>query len=96
MHGGLRHSARTDHAHAGRGGKLAACLAVIALLLLAAPVARADDHDPRRSGHPLRVVAYVLHPVGVIIDTLVFRPAHWVVNHEPLKTLFGHDPDDEY
>jgi hypothetical protein len=26
----------------------------------------------------------------VIVDTLVFRPAHWLVHHEPLRTLFGH------
>jgi hypothetical protein len=57
---------------------------------VAAGSARADEHDPQRSGHPLRIVAYALHPVGVIVDTLVFRPAHWLVHHEPLRTLFGH------
>lgn len=71
-------------------------LAMVALLLCAAPSARADEHDPQSSGHPLRIIAYVLHPVGVVIDTLIFRPAHWVVHHEPFTTLFGHDQDDEY
>jgi hypothetical protein len=64
--------------------------------LVAAPLApaAAHDHDPEESGHPLRIVAYALHPVGVAIDWLVLRPAHWVGHHEPFRTLFGHD--DEY
>jgi hypothetical protein len=61
------------------------------LLLVAPLAASADRHDPARSGHPLRVVAYTLHPVGVILDTLIFRPAHWFVHRaEVLETLFGH------
>ncbi len=66
-------------------------IALLAAALGAAPVpAAADEHDSQTSGHPIRVVAYVLHPVGVLIDTLIFRPAHWLVNREPWKTLFGH------
>jgi hypothetical protein len=53
-------------------------------------MASADEYDPEEAGHPLRITAYALHPVGVILDTLIFRPAHWVVHHEPLTTLFGH------
>ncbi len=60
-----------------------------ALLVSAVPAA-ADEYDPRRAGHPLRIIAYVLHPVGVAFDYLLFRPAHWVGHHEPLKTIFGH------
>ena len=70
----------------------AIALVAISSALLAAPVS-ADDHEPRRAGHPLRIAAYVLHPVGVLIDTLVFRPAHWIGNYEPFRTVFGHDPD---
>ncbi len=71
--------------------RLAATL-LFALALAGAPgLAQADDHDPCRSGHPLRVAAYLLHPIGVIVDTLLFRPAHWFVHHEPARTLFGHD-----
>lgn len=68
---------------------IGAAMLAAAVAVSAAP-ARADEHDPQESGHPLRIVAYVLHPVGVIVDTLIFRPAHWVVHHEPFKTLFGH------
>jgi len=60
-----------------------------ALLAMAAPSGAADDYDSKEAGHPVRIVAYVLHPVGVILDTLIFRPAYWLGSHEPLRTLFG-------
>lgn len=70
------------------------CFAMLAIVLLAAVFAHplaADDYDAKSSGHPLRIIAYVLHPVGVAIDYLVFRPAHWLGSQEPLKTIFGHE-----
>jgi len=67
----------------------AAALALV--LLVAAPGARADDHDPERSAHPVRIVGYILHPIGVVLDFLIVRPAHWVVEREPFRTLFGHE-----
>ncbi len=48
-------------------------------------------HEPQDAGHPLRILAYLVHPIGVVVDTLLFRPAHWIVSHEPLRTLFGHE-----
>jgi len=68
---------------------LASALLALGLLAAAGPAA-ADEYDSQYAGHPLRVVAYVLHPVGVILDYLIFRPAHWLGNREPMKTLFGH------
>jgi hypothetical protein len=67
--------------------------ALIALpLLLAAAPASADDYEPQWAGHPLRIVAYALHPVGVALDVLIFRPAHWVVTESPtLSRIFGHE-----
>lgn len=50
-----------------------------------------DDHDPSRAAHPLRIVAYGLHPVGVALDWILVRPAVWVVRHEPFRTIFGYD-----
>jgi len=67
---------------------------VFALALIAIASASpsvADDYDKKSSGHPLRIIAYVLHPVGVAIDFLVLRPAHWLGSREPLKTIFGHE-----
>ena len=69
-------------------GRLLAAVAALALLVVASPAA-AEEYDETYSGHPLRVVAYVLHPVGVILDTLIFRPFHWIGSHEPFKTLSG-------
>ena len=50
-----------------------------------------DDHDPSQAAHPLRIVAYAAHPVGVALDWILVRPAVWVVRHEPFKTIFGYD-----
>lgn len=74
-----------------RGSALALTL-LVAFFSLAPAVARADEHDPTRTGHPLRIVAYILHPVGVALDYLIMRPAHWVVEREPFRTIFGHEP----
>jgi len=60
------------------------------VMALASPVS-ANEYDPQRAGHPLRIVAYVIHPVGVAFDYLFMRPAHWLVSQEPFKTAFGHE-----
>jgi hypothetical protein len=64
--------------------------ASLVALIASAGAARADEYDPKRAGHPLRIVAYVLHPFGVAVDYLILRPAHWAGSHEPLRTIFGH------
>ncbi len=46
-------------------------------------------YEPTEAGHPLRIAAYVLHPVGVILDRLILRPAAWLGRQEPIKTLVG-------
>lgn len=73
-----------------RRRRLAGALLALLLLAAAAPAA-AHPHDSKRSGHPLRLLAYALHPVGYMADLLILRPAHWLVEHEPLATLFGHE-----
>jgi hypothetical protein len=60
-------------------------------LLLLAPPALADDYESQSAGHPLRIAAYVLHPVGVALDWLIFRPAHWIGSKGPMKHIFGHE-----
>jgi len=55
-------------------------------------LSRMASYEPDRAGHPLRVIAYVVHPVGVILDYAIFRPAYWIGSHEPLRTLFGQEP----
>ncbi len=68
---------------------LAAVALASSLLFAAAPAL--GDHDPEDSGHPLRIVAYVAYPVGFIIDTLIFRPANWIVQFQPFRDLFGYE-----
>lgn len=77
---------------AGRARRVLGALLAAGLLAAASP-ALADEYDEDASGHPLRIVAYVLHPVGVALDYLLLRPAHWLASHEPLKTVFGHEED---
>ena len=78
-----------------RGGRViaaaAALLLALSMSLSMANPAVADEYDADNAGHPLRIVAYILHPVGVLIDYLVLRPAHWLGSHEPFKTAFGHE-----
>ena len=97
-----REAARAQHT--GRGvfvvpgvvvapGRARADDVVASGVLLAATPALADRYEPQRAGHPLRIVAYVVHPIGVAIDYLILRPAHWVGEHEPFATIFGHRVD---
>jgi hypothetical protein len=64
-------------------------------MTFAATSASADEYDQHRAGHPLRIVAYILHPVGFALDWLIFRPAHWVGSQPGLRDVFGHDIDEE-
>ncbi len=73
-----------------RIAKMAAAL-LVAMLLSSAGPAAAGDYNPKRSGHPLRVLAYIVHPIGVILDTLIFRPFHWLGSQQHVKTLVGHE-----
>ena len=67
---------------------------VLALTLWAGS-AGAAEYDARTSGHPLRIAAFALHPVGVLLDYMIFRPAWWVGQREPFRTLFGVPSDLE-
>jgi hypothetical protein len=65
---------------------------VLALgLALAAPAAAEEEYDAPDAGNPVRIAGYVLHPVGVIYDYLLLRPAWWIGSHQPFRTLFGRD-----
>jgi hypothetical protein len=80
---GFRHT--SGRRRAGR----ALATAVVMLVLVGATPATAEDYEDTHAGHPLRILAYVTHPIGVILDTLIFRPAHWFASHEPIKKFFG-------
>lgn len=85
---GHRRSKSRRRSRCSRSARTLAAVAALAVLAAASPVA-AEEYDETYSGHPLRIIAYVLHPIGVILDTLIFRPFHWLGSHEPFKTLTG-------
>ena len=70
-------------------------LVVLIVTLSAGPTMATSDRYDETQGHPLRVVAYVLHPVGVALEWLIFRPIHYVVSRPALEPLFGHHPHKE-
>ena len=52
----------------------------------------ADEYDDSQS-NPLRVVAYVVRPVGVLLEWFAARPFHFLVSGTPeLEHLSGHKP----
>lgn len=71
---------------------LPAWFILLACLLSAPRQLLADEYDDSQS-HPLRVVAYVSHPVGVALEWLLARPFHFLVSATPeTEYLFGHKP----
>jgi hypothetical protein len=50
----------------------------------------ADEYDDSQS-NPLRLLAYIIHPVGYTLEWLVTRPFHEVVAQPDLEPIFGHD-----
>jgi hypothetical protein len=73
-------------------GWLAAFLGLVLLGSSSVP-AFAEEYDASSAGNPLRIVSYVVYPVGVIFDYLLLRPMYWVGSHEPFRSLFGRDDD---
>ena len=67
-------------------------LALFVTLGLKPAFAAPDEYDDSQS-HPLRIAAYLLHPVGFIVEWAVFRPFHYLVSSsEPAEAFFGHRP----
>jgi outer membrane protein OmpA-like peptidoglycan-associated protein len=51
-----------------------------------------DEYDDSQS-HPLRIVAYLIHPAAWLVEWAVFRPFHALVSaSEPMEAVFGHEP----
>ena len=71
-----------------------ATLSLVALLGLAGSAwAIPNDEYDDSQANPLRVAAYLIHPLGVGLEYLIFRPIHWVVSHDDTtEMVFGHGP----
>ncbi len=68
--------------------------AIVGLSLALLLAGLADDYDDTQS-HPLRIAAYLLHPVGFTAEWLIFRPLHYLVSRPGLERVFGHRPHSE-
>ncbi|MFP6579407.1 MAG: hypothetical protein VCC02_06330 [Myxococcota bacterium] len=73
------------------GRRIMAGLVGAAVLALSLPAAadRSPEYDPNQAGHPFKIVYYALYPIGFVLDVLILRPAHWLGQHEPFRTVFG-------
>jgi hypothetical protein len=58
------------------------------------PVPPSDDYDEMQA-HPLRIAAYLIHPIGFTLEWLVFRPFHRLVAQQSLAPVFGHTPHSD-
>ncbi len=73
-------------------------IAILAGALMLAP-GRASVHEYDRddTDYPLRIVAYVLHPIGIAMEYVILRPIHYLVSQPNSSVVFGHDvtePED--
>jgi hypothetical protein len=71
-----------------------AALSLVAVLTMygSALAMPQDEYDDSQS-YPLRVAAYLLNPVGVGLEYLIFRPFHWLVScNDTTELIFGHRP----
>ena len=71
-----------------------AALSLVAVLAMygAALAIPQDEYDDSQS-YPLRVAAYLLNPLGVGLEYLIFRPFHWLVSYnDTTELIFGHGP----
>lgn len=64
------------------------------LLFVTGPALAYYDEYGDSETHPLRLVAYAIHPVGCTLEWLVFRPLHVIVSQPQLEHLFGHYPHE--
>ena len=71
--------------------KLSRIIAAAGLLfaLAATPAQAIDEYDDSQS-NPLRIAAYLLHPIGYAAEWLIARPFHQVVAQDDLSAIFGH------
>jgi hypothetical protein len=65
------------------------------VLALAAPASAVDAYDDGQA-NPLRIAAYIVHPVAYLAEWLVLRPFHRIVSQEDLEPISGHVPHEGF
>lgn len=52
----------------------------------------ADEYDDSQA-NPLRLLAYIVHPVGVALEWIIARPMHALADaNKTTRKIFGHEP----
>jgi len=74
--------------------KLLSSLALVAVVMGGAATARAHDAYDDSESHPLRLIAYVVHPVGWLTEWMVTRPIHFIASNPQLERISGHVPHE--
>ena len=67
---------------------------VVAGLVVVPATGRAHDAYDDTQSHPLRLIAYAVHPVGYALEWLVMRPIHFGVSQPSVERVFGHTPHE--
>lgn len=70
--------------------KLFVAMVFAACFAMTSGVASAHDYDRDDDGHPLRIAAYIVHPVGIACEYVISRPIHWLVSQPKWNVIFGH------
>jgi OOP family OmpA-OmpF porin len=66
---------------------------ILSLALLARPASAAPDEYDDSQSHPLRILAYLMHPATFVFEWTVLRPFHYLVSAtEAQEAFFGHTP----
>ncbi len=52
------------------------------------------DYDPYYDVHPVRIVAYPAHAVGLLLEWAIYRPIHAFVNLPGVSTVVGERVED--
>lgn len=72
--------------------KKVALFAFMAALVGIPAQSEAHTYDRDDDTHVLRLVSYVIHPIGEALDRWVMRPIHEFVSAPEHYEIFGHDP----
>ncbi len=80
-----------------------ALICLCAALILAAPnfahaqYADSDQQNPKEyrdeDSHPIRMAAYILSPIGFVLEWTIARPAHYIATDSFLAPMFGEVPE---
>jgi hypothetical protein len=74
---------------------LAVIMLSVTLALSAGPAAAVPDNYDDTQSHPLRIIAYLVYPIGFAAEWLIFRPFHYLVSRPDMEPVFGHEPHGE-